>query len=79
MILTALTWNVEPRVPVILYHRFLPDTYPESTPTKTRLSDFRQHLQMLYDSGYSLVPLEQWLAGDLTLARRTPPINPHPG
>lgn len=71
--INSQVWNREPAVPVILYHRFLPDSYKESTATKIRLGDFRTHLQMLYDAGYSLIPLEDWLAGKIDT-----PIGRHP-
>lgn len=65
--ITALTWSSEPLVPVILYHRFIPDSFSKSTPTKTRLADFRQQLQTFYDNGYSLIPFDHWLKGDLSM------------
>lgn len=70
--LNALTWVSEPRVPVILYHRFIPDTANPS-PTRMRLAEFHRHLEVLYANGYSLVSLEKWLAGDMTL-----PVGRHP-
>jgi hypothetical protein len=72
--LQALTWNSEPVVPIILYHRFIPDFNKESSKTKLRLGDFRQQLQSLYDSGYSLIPLEHWLKGDLSVSPGRRPL-----
>ena len=63
--LEATVWADHPQVPILTYHRFLPDTYAQSTAVKTRLADLQSHLERLYDSGYSLVPLGSWLAGDL--------------
>lgn len=62
----AIVWDKDPILPILTYHRFLPDHYPESTAVKTRLQDFQAHLQALYDAGYSLVPIESWLNGDFT-------------
>jgi hypothetical protein len=61
----ATVWTAEPRLPILTYHRFLPDTYDHSTNVKMRLGDFRLHLESLYESGYSLVSLGDWLAWDL--------------
>jgi hypothetical protein len=62
----ALSWDREPMVPIILYHRFIPDSNKKSSRTKLRLGEFRQQLQSLYDAGYSLISLDQWLKGDLS-------------
>jgi len=72
--LPATVWPKDPQVPVLVYHRFLPDTAPYSTTTKMRLKDFRDHLQRLYDAGYSLIPLEDWLNGNLTLQAGRRPL-----
>ena len=63
----ALAWNSEPVVPIILYHQFIPDINPLSSKTKLRLGDFRNQLESLYNAGYSLVPLNQWLKGNLSV------------
>jgi hypothetical protein len=60
-------WHSELQVPVILYHRFLPEGSRESSRTKMRLEDFQAQLENLYAAGYSLVPIEKWLAGDISL------------
>jgi len=61
--LDATVWSGDLQVPVLLYHRFVPDSTKESTTTKTRLEDFKNQIQLLYDAGYSLVPLQSWLDG----------------
>jgi hypothetical protein len=66
--LEAIVWTEDPRVPVLTYHQFAPNYAEVSTAVKTRLEDFEAHLQSLYDHGFSLVPLQAWLEGDL----RTP-------
>lgn len=63
--LNALVFASDPQVPVLTYHQFAPDTAPTSHALKVRLSDFRDQLQKLYDSGYSLVSLEDWISGKL--------------
>lgn len=63
--LAATVWTEAPRVPVLTYHQFAPNYAEVSTAVKTRLEDFEAHLQSLYDHGFSLVPLQSWLSGDL--------------
>jgi len=63
--ITATVWITDPVIPILTYHQFAPDYAPHSTAVKVRLADFRAHLQSLYDAGYSLVPLQDWLNGDL--------------
>jgi hypothetical protein len=73
-ILEATVWTSEPRVPILVYHRFLPDTYEYSTKVKMRLGDFRAHLEALYANGYSLVPLGEWLDGHLAAPEGRRPL-----
>lgn len=72
--LNATVWISDPLVPILTYHRFYPDRYATSTATKTRLKDFKAYLQTLYDSGYSLVALGDWLAGDLRVPAGRKPL-----
>jgi peptidoglycan/xylan/chitin deacetylase (PgdA/CDA1 family) len=70
--LLATVYSSEPRVPAITYHQFAADHAEASTANKVRYADFRNQLQSLYDSGYSLISLQDWLAGNLAapLGRR---------
>jgi hypothetical protein len=72
--LPATVYLSDPLVPIVLYHQFRKDnTYP-SMVMKVNLDDFRNRLQSLYDAGYSLVRLEDWLNGNLTLAAGRRPL-----
>jgi hypothetical protein len=73
-ILEAMVWTSEPRVPILVYHRFLPDYYEYSTKVKMRLGDFRAHLETLYANGYSLVPLGEWLDEHLVVPEGRQPL-----
>jgi hypothetical protein len=73
-ILEATVWTSEPRAPILVYHRFLPDRYEYSTKVKMRLGDFKAHLEALYDNGYSLVSLGQWLDGHLVVPEGRRPL-----
>ena len=72
--LVATVWEEEPRVPILNYHQFSPESAEHSTAMKTRLPDLRAHLQSLYDNGYSLVSLEGWLEGDLHVPEGRRPL-----
>ena len=65
--LTATVWQAMPRVPILMYHRF--DVQPGATSYAytTSLSDFEGHLSSLYEAGYSLVSLQDWLDGKIDL------------
>ncbi len=60
--LNATVWSGNLQVPIVLYHRFVPD-YANTDATQMRLSDFREEIQTLYDNGFYLVSLEDWLTG----------------
>jgi hypothetical protein len=57
-----------------MYHRFDPQTGASSSKYKTALTDFDVHLQILYDAGFSLVALEDWLVGDIHLPEGRRPL-----
>jgi len=67
-------WTADPIVPILVYHQFKPDNVDASTVMKVRLADFRARLQVLYDSGYSLVPLEDWITGKLQVPAGRRPL-----
>jgi hypothetical protein len=69
----AAYWGSDPQAPVLLYHHFIPDN-AGADDTHIRYSDFRAELQTLYDNGYSLVPLDRWLKGDMTFTPGRRPI-----
>ena len=70
---TVMALNQE--VPILLYHRFIPDYLTKDAITFTHLSAFRNDLQVFYDSGYSLVSLKSWLDGTyVTTPGRKPMI-----
>jgi hypothetical protein len=73
--LTATYYAADPVVPILTYHHFKNDN-PEdvSDSMKVKYSDFREQLQSLYDAGYTLVPLETWLRGDLSLEAGRRPL-----
>lgn len=65
--LTATVWEDLPQVPILMYHRFDPRPGSYSSRYTTSLTDFDNHLRALYDAGFSLVSLSDWLRGDIRL------------
>lgn len=60
--LNATVWSGNLQVPIVLYHRFVPD-YMNTDATQMRFSDFTAEIQSLYDNGFYLIPLQDWLDG----------------
>lgn len=65
--LTATVWGDLPKAPVLMYHRFDPQPGAVSYLYTTSLTDFRNHLTSLYNAGFSLISLNDWLKGDIDL------------
>jgi hypothetical protein len=75
MTLTATVWETDPLVPILTYHRFKNDDPNDvSDSVKMKYSDFRAQLEALYASGYTLVPLEAWIKGDLSVPPGRKPL-----
>lgn len=72
----ATVWTEEPAVPILTLHQFKPDGISPSdfNGHKLQISDFRDALQDLYDNGYSLVSLEDWMTGDMVVADGRRPL-----
>lgn len=64
--LNATVWSGNIQVPILLYHRFVPD-YANTDATQMRLSDFKEQIQTLYDNGFYLVSLDDWLNGTFVI------------
>ena len=72
--LKASYWREIPQVPVLMYHRFNPQPGGSSYAYTTSLADFEGHLNALYDAGFSLVSLSDWLKGDINLPKGKRPL-----
>jgi hypothetical protein len=70
----ATVWTGDPQVPILIYHRFVPDTEENTPTTKIRFSNFQQQLQKLYDNGFSLIPLTSWLDGTFVVPEGRKPL-----
>jgi hypothetical protein len=66
--LSATVYSGDLQVPILLYHRFVADyTMETSTAVKMRYSDFTNQLEALYENGFTLIPLKDWLSGDFVV------------
>ncbi len=72
--LTATVWGQLPQVPILMYHRFDPRPGARSSRFTTSLDEFSQHLQTLYDAGFSLISLSDWLRGEIHLQEGRRPL-----
>lgn len=72
--LTATVWQQAPQVPILMYHRFDPSAGASSYSYTTSLTDFDAHLSALYEAGFSLVSLTDWLAGAIHLPAGRRPL-----
>jgi hypothetical protein len=70
---TATYYSADPQTAVLLYHHFVPDN-AHADDTHIRYSEFHRELQTLYDNGYSLIPLDRWLKGDLQMPAGRRPL-----
>jgi hypothetical protein len=70
----ATVWSGDLQVPILIYHRFVSDDTEDPATTKTRFSEFRAHIQKLYDNGFSLISLENWLSGNFVVPAGRKPL-----
>lgn len=67
--LQAVVWESDPIIPILNYHRFTPNSWDETSGMVVYLGDLQNDLQTFYDSGYSLISLDDLLNGEI----RVPP------
>jgi len=65
--LTATVWEQDPFTVVLTYHQFAANHAKQSTGLKVRFEDFEHQLNQLYDAGFSLVTLEDWMSGKIVV------------
>lgn len=69
---TVITGTLQ--VPILIYHRFFPDDFGPTTATKMQLTDFKNELQFLYESGFSLISLKSWIDGTFIVPEGRRPL-----
>ena len=73
--LEAIVWVSDPVIPILNYHRFTPNSQDDTSGMVRYLGDLKADLQAFYDSGYSLISLDDLLDGNIhVLAGRRPLI-----
>jgi hypothetical protein len=72
--ISATVWENDPFVVVLAYHQFAENYSPASSSVKMRFEDFGIQLQALYDSGYSLVSLDDWMKGNIVVPEGRRPL-----
>ncbi len=59
----ATVFSGDLQVPILIYHWFIPSHDGETTAMKMQLTEFKNELELFYESGFSLVSLESWVNG----------------
>lgn len=72
--ISATVWTEEPRVPMLAYHQLAPDTSEYSTGHKVRVSDLRDQLKSLDEAGFTLVAVDDWINGNVSLPPGRKPL-----
>lgn len=72
--ISATVWENDPFAVVLTYHQFAENIGETSNSVKVRYEDFGIQLQALYDSGYSLIPLEDWMNGNMVVPEGRIPL-----
>ena len=70
----ATVWTEDPFAPILTYHQFAANHAKKSTGLKVRFEDFEIQLNQLYDAGFSLISLEDWMAGNLVVPAGRRPL-----
>jgi hypothetical protein len=72
--LSATVWENDPFVVVLTYHQFAENHAPSSNSVKVRYDDWGIQLRALYDAGYSLISLEDWMEGNMVIPEGRRPL-----
>lgn len=59
----ATVMALDQEVPILIYHRFIPDRVGPTTSMKMQLSEFKNELEIFYEHGFTLVSLYDWVQG----------------
>lgn len=72
--LEAIVWVSDPVIPILNYHRFTPNLWDETSGMVRYLGDLKSDLQAYYDSGYSLISLDDLLDGNIRVPAGRRPL-----
>lgn len=70
----ATVWVSDPVIPILNYHRFTPNLWDETSGMVRYLGDLKNDLQAYYDSGYSLISLDDLLNGKIRVPEGRRPL-----
>jgi len=70
----ATVWENDPFTVILTYHQFAENIAGSSSSVKVRFEDYANQLQDLYDSGYSLVSLDDWMKGNMVIPEGRRPL-----
>ena len=70
----ATVWSGEVKAPILIYHYFGRDNEADIPTTWMRFEDFKKQIQILYDNGFSLVSLDDWLSGKFVVPEGRKPL-----
>ena len=72
--LDAIVWVSDPVIPILNYHRFTPNLWDKTSGMVRYLGDLKADLQAYYDSGYSLISLDDLLDGNIRVPEGRRPL-----
>lgn len=72
--LDAIVWVSDPVIPILNYHRFTPNVRDTTSGMVCYLGDLKADLQTFYDSGYSLISLDDLLDGNIRVPAGRRPL-----
>lgn len=70
----ATVWTSDPVIPILNYHRFTPNSQDKTSGMVRYISDLKIDLQTFYDSGYSLISLDDLLSGKIRVPMGRRPL-----
>lgn len=72
--LTATVWTTDPYVSIMTYHQFAANHAERSKALKVRFEDFEIQLNRMYDAGFSLISLDDWMSGNMVVPEGRRPL-----
>lgn len=72
--LDATVWASDPVIPILNYHRFTPNSRDKTSGMVRYIGDLKSDLQIFYDSGYSLISLDDLLDGAIRVPKGRRPL-----
>ena len=70
----AIVWASDPVIPILNYHRFTPNSWDETSGMVRYIGDLKTDLQAFYDSGYTLISLDDLLSGNIRVPVERRPL-----